>query len=438
MTYTANIIILIVLVILSAYFSSAETALTTVNRIKLKTMVEEKNDKRAALVLKITDNKRKMISAILIGNNIVNLSASSLATSMAIAFFGNFGVGIATGIMTLIILILGEIIPKNFAALHSLSLSRFYAKSIYLIMKILTPFIFIINVISIFIMRIFGVSLKDVNEILSTEEIRTLVDFSEEKGVIEENEKTFINNIFDFSDSMVKEIMVPRIDIKSVDVNSSYNKLITFYNQERKTRFPVYEGEKDNIIGIINMKDLIEVNDDDDKFSIRKFLREPFYTYERKNTADLFAQMQQKSIPMALILDEYGELSGLVTLEDLLEELVGEIRDEYDSDEEDDLTQISNCEFLAKGSINLDDLNNLLPLNFESEDYDTLGGYLTGLFDHFPKTGETYVTGSGIILSVSKIKRKRIIKVLIKFPSPINLPDENKDNQDEKQINKEN
>lgn len=424
MSYIIQLIILVILIILSAYFSSAETALTTVNKIKLKTMADA-GDKKASLVLKITENKRKMISAILIGNNIVNLSASSIATSMAISFWGNMGAGVATGILTLIILVLGEITPKNFAAIHSISLSRFYAKGIFIIIKILTPIIIIVNFISIIIMRVFGISLKDVNEILSTEEIRTLVDFSEERGVIEQNEKTFINNIFDFSDSTVKEIMVPRIDIQSVDVNSSYDKLISFFNKERKTRFPVFEGDKDNIIGIINMKDLIEVNNDDN-FTIRKYLREPFYTFELKNTAELFSFMQQKSIPMALILDEYGELSGLVTLEDLLEELVGEIRDEYDENEEDDLIAINDYEFIAKGSINLDDLNNMLNLDFVSEDYDTLGGYLTGIFDHFPKTGETYVTEKGIIFSVSKIKRKRIIKVRIKFPTPITLADKDK------------
>ena len=422
MDYLIQGLILLVLLYLSGYFSSSETALTTVSRIKMKTLANA-GDKRAALVLRITDQKSKMLSAILIGNNIVNLSASSLATSMAIKAFGSFGAGIATGILTFLILIFGEITPKNAATLRSNDIARRDARFIWSLMYILTPVIFIVNSISIFILRLRGVKNEESGDALTNDEIRTLVDYSEEKGTIELNERTFIHNIFDFSESMVSEIMVPRIDISAVDVNWSYDKIVKFYQRERKTRIPVYEGGKDNVIGILNMKDLIEIKDPN-SFSVRKYMREPFYTYEQKNTADLFTEMRSNSISMAIILDEYGDVAGLVTLEDLLEELVGEIRDEYDVNEEDDIIRINDTEFVVLGSANLEDLNDLLPLGFESEDYDTLGGYLTGLFDHFPKTGETYVTGTGVILSVAKTAKRRIIKVRIKFPNSVELPDD--------------
>jgi CBS domain containing-hemolysin-like protein len=418
-------IALILLLILSAFFSSSETALTTVSLIKIKTLADQGN-RRAKTVLKVTKNKSRMLSAILIGNNVVNLSASSLATSIAIKLLGNYGAGIATGILTFLILIFGEITPKNTAAVRPTELSLKAAGVIYVLMKVLTPIIYVVNHISIFIMKIIGVRKEDSGNALSSDEIMTLVDYSTKSGSLEQEERNYISNIFDFSDSMVKEIMVPRIDIEAVDMNWSYDKIIDFYHNTKKTRFPVYKDDRDHIVGILNIKDMVEINDKN-SFAISRLMREPYFTYEQKNTADLFTEMRQNSISMAIILDEYGDVAGLITLEDLLEELVGEIRDEYDSDEVDDIVKINDCEYVVQGSTNLDDLNDVLPLDFESDDYDTLGGYLTGLFDHFPKAGETYVTKSGVILSVAKTSKRRIIKVRIKFPEPVK--DELEDNE---------
>lgn len=418
-------IALILLLILSAFFSSSETALTTVSLIKIKTLADQ-GDRRAKTVLKVTKNKSRMLSAILIGNNVVNLSASSLATSIAIKLLGNYGAGIATGILTFLILIFGEITPKNTAAVRPTELSLKAAGVIYVLMKVLTPIIYVVNHISIFIMKIIGVRKEDSGNALSSDEIMTLVDYSTKSGSLEQEERNYISNIFDFSDSMVKEIMVPRIDIEAVDMNWSYDKIIDFYHNTKKTRFPVYKDDRDHIVGILNIKDMVEINDKN-SFAISRLMREPYFTYEQKNTADLFTEMRQNSISMAIILDEYGDVAGLITLEDLLEELVGEIRDEYDSDEVDDIVKINDCEYVVQGSTNLDDLNDVLPLDFESDDYDTLGGYLTGLFDHFPKAGETYVTKSGVILSVAKTSKRRIIKVRIKFPEPVQ--DELEDNE---------
>lgn len=417
MKLVIEVIFLVILLILSAFFSSSETALTTVSRIKIKTLADQ-GDRRARMVLKVTENKSRMLSAILIGNNVVNLSASSLATSIAIKLLGNYGAGIATGILTFLILIFGEITPKNTAAVRPTEISLRAAGIIYVLMRILTPVIYVVNHISIFIMKLTGVRKEDSGNALSSDEIMTLVDYSTKSGSLEQEERNYISNIFDFSDSMVKEIMVPRIDIEAIDVNWSYDKIIDFYHNTKKTRFPVYKDDRDHIVGILNIKDLVEINDPN-SFAIARLMREPYFTYEQKNTADLFTEMRQNSISMAIILDEYGDVAGLITLEDLLEELVGEIRDEYDSDEVDDIVKINDCEYVVQGSTNLDDLNDVLPLDFESDDYDTLGGYLTGLFDHFPKAGETYVTKSGVILSVAKTAKRRIIKVRIKFPEPV-------------------
>lgn len=406
--------VLIVLLALSFFFSSAETALTTVSRIKMRTLTDE-GDKRAQRVLAITDDKSRMLSAILIGNNIVNLSASSLATTLAIQLLGSYGAGIATGILTFLILIFGEISPKNLATLESTKLSLRYSGAIWFLMQILTPLINFINAIAWWFLHRIGVSEDSGEGLISAQELKTIVDVGHESGAIEEDEKDIIHNVFDFADTAVREVMIPRIDMTVVNVNWSYEKLMEAFSENMFTRIPVYEDDTDNIIGILNMKDLLLV-DQAHPFTLRKYLRKPFFTYELKKTSDLFDEMRQNSISLAIVLDEFGALAGLVTLEDLLEELVGEIRDEFDSYETDDVIQINDREYEVRGSANLDDLMDDLPLGFTSDDYDTIGGYLTGLFDHFPKVGETYVTGDGVILSVAAVKRRRIEKVRIRLP----------------------
>ena len=404
-------IVLAVLLLLSAFFSSAETALTTVNKIKMKTLADE-GDKRAELVLKVTEDSSKMLSAILIGNNIVNLSASSIATALAIRLLGSVGAGIATGVLTLLILIFGEISPKTIATLKATKISLRYAHIIWVIMTVLTPVIFIINFLSMGFLKLLRVDPTNNEGAMTEEELRTLVDVSHESGVIEGEEREYIHNVFDFTDATAKEIMIPRIDMTVVNVNWSYNKLLEVFKEDMFTRLPVYEEDTDNIIGLLNMKDMI-LAPKDDTFSIRAYLRKVYFTYEQKNTSELFEEMRRERLSLAIVLDEYGA----VTLEDLLEELVGEIRDEFDGDEEDALVQINDREYEVQGSMNLEDLCEELGLGFASEDYDTIGGYLTGLFDHFPEKGEIYVTGEGVILRVDAVVNKRITRVHIKLPA---------------------
>ncbi len=409
-----QIIFLVILLLLSAFFSSAETALTTVNKVKIRSLADEGNA-RAELVLKVTEESNKMLSAILIGNNVVNLSASSLATALAIRLLGNAGAGIATGILTFLILIFGEISPKTMATLHATRISLRYARIIWFLMVVLTPLIYVINRLSMGFLRLLRVDPNQNEGAITEEELKILVDESHESGAIEVEEKEYIHNVFDFTDATAKEIMIPRIDMTMVDVNWSYDKLVEIFREDMFTRLPVYEDETDNIIGLINMKDMILADRQED-FSIRRYLRKVYFTYEQKNTAELFEEMRKERLSLAIVLDEYGAVAGLVTLEDLLEELVGEIRDEFDGNEEDDLVQINDREYQVLGSMNLEDLCDELSLGFESDDYDTIGGYLTGLFDHFPAKGEMYVTSEGIILRVDEVDKKRITKVHLKLP----------------------
>lgn len=378
----------------------------------------DNGDKRAARVLHVTGNPGKMLSAILIGNNIVNLSASSISTSLAIHLFGNTGAGIATGILTFLILIFGEVTPKTMATIKADSMSLTVAAPIGLLMKILTPVIFIINKLSLGLMFLLHVNIKDAQKKMTEEELRTIVDVSQENGVIEHEERDMIHNLFDFGDAEAKEIMVPRIDMTFVQADATYQEVLDIFRQDMFTRLPVYEDSTDNVIGIINMKDFLLQNDTPE-FSVRNLLREPYFTYEHKNTADLFLEMRKSSISLAIVLDEYGVTAGLITLEDLLEEIVGEIRDEYDADEEDDITRISDREFYVLGSANLNDVSEALSLHFTSDDYDTIGGYCLGLLDHLPEKNEIILTDNNILIRIDRMEKNRIERIYIRLPEPL-------------------
>ena len=409
-----QLIVIIVLLLLSAFFSSAETALTTSNKIRLRSMAEEGN-KRAKKVLEITDDSGKMLSAILIGNNIVNLSSASLATTLATKIFGSAGAGIATGILTVLVLIFGEISPKTFATIHADKISLAYAGVISGLMKMLTPIIIIINKLALGFLILLRVDASGAQNTMTEDELRTIVDVSHEEGVIETEEREMINNVFDFGDAQAKEIMVPRIDMTFADINSSYYELLEIFREDKYTRLPVYEDSTDNVVGIINMKDLL-LYEDKEHFSIRNIMRKPYYTYEHKNTAELLLEMRKSSINIAIVLDEYGATAGLITLEDLLEEIVGEIRDEYDMDEEDPIQKINDLEYIVQGSLNLNTLHDMLDLELVSEDYDSIGGYLIGLLDHLPKVGESITTPEGIFFRVEDMEKNRINKIFMKLP----------------------
>lgn len=408
-----QLIIILILILLSAFFSSAETALTTVNRVRLKAMAEEGN-KRAKTALSVLEQYGKMLSAILIGNNIVNLTASSLATTLAIKI--NLTVGIATGVLTVFILFLGEIMPKNAAAAYSENLTLFYAPIISGLMKVMTPVIFVVDAITEGLKKLFHMD-KDLHTAMTEKELRTYVEVSHEDGVIESEERELIYNVFDFSDTVAKDIMIPRIDMASISEDAGYEEVMTLFRECMYTRIPVYSGDKDNIIGLINIKDFILV-EERNNFHIKDIIREAYYTYEFKKTADLMLEMREKRINVAFVLDEYGATVGMITLEDLLEEIVGEIRDEYDEDEEELIQKMSDDTYLVEGSLKLDDINDALGTDLTSEDYDSIGGLIIDCLDRLPEDGEEVTLENGIHLKVQGIDQNRIVKVLITIPKP--------------------
>lgn len=406
-----QLLIVLALVFLSAFFSSAETALTTVNRVRLKTLVDEGN-KRAQTALNVLDKYGKMLSAILIGNNIVNLSASSLATTLALKI--NLSVGIATGILTVAVLLFGEIVPKNMAMIYSEKLALFYASVIAGLMKIMTPVIFIVDKLAGGIMKILHIDANK-HTAMTENELRTYVEVSHEDGVIESEEREMIYNVFDFSDAVAKDIMIPRIDMASIDEAASYDEVMALFRGCMYTRIPVYKEDKDHIIGLINIKDLILITDQRN-FHIADILREAYYTYEYKKTADLLMEMREKRVNVTFVLNEYGSTVGMITLEDLLEEIVGEIRDEYDEDEEELIREIEERTYLVEGSMKLDDINDELGTSLDSEDYDTIGGLMIENLDRLPEDEETITLENGIILQVKGINQNRIVNVLMILP----------------------
>ena len=407
--------VIVILIMLSAFFSSAETALTTVNPIRIRTLSEEGN-KRAALLCKIIENPAKMLSTILIGNNIVNMAVSALTTTVTIRILGNAFVGAATGILTLFILLFGEITPKTLAKTHSERTALAYAPIIRVNMIILTPLIFIIDQLEHLVMRILHVDPNARENVMTEGELRTLVNVGQEDGAIEKEEKQMIYNVFDFGDSTASDVMVPRIDMDFVEVNATRSQLLEVFQKHRHTRFPVYEDSTDNVIGTINMKDLI-LDSSAGELSIRTILREPYFTYEHKSTADLLLEMRKASVNLAIVLDEYGSTAGLVTLEDLLEEIVGEIRDEYDEDEEESLQVIiPGKEYIASGSARLDDINEALQLSLHSNENDSIGGYIIEKLDSLPAFGQELSLPEGGRLVVDELDRNRIKTVHIWLP----------------------
>lgn len=415
---TSDIIQLVIVIILlsaSAFFSSAETALMTSNKLKMRNLADNGN-KRAAKVLKVTENTDKMLSAILIGNNIVNLTASSISTTLTLKIFGSKLVGIATGILTFLILVFGEITPKNVASKNAEDMALAYIGVISFLVTLLTPVIFIVNTVAKFVISIFNKNGDD-NNAVTEEELRAMVEYSHEEGVIENEEKKMIVNVVDFGDTVAGDIMVPRVDMVMVDEKSSYEEILQVFREERYTRIPVYEETPDNVIGILNVKDFLLI-EDKENFVMKELLREPLYTYEYKKTSALMMDMRKTGANIVIVLDEYGITAGLITLEDMLEEIVGEIRDEFDADEDEGITKVSDLEYLIDGSTNLDDINDRIGLSLSSEEYESIGGLIMEKLGRLPVEGEI-INFDNIVLTVKKMDHARIEKVCLKLKQPV-------------------
>lgn len=381
----------------------------SLSKIRIRHMVED-GVKGAKLVEKLTEDPNKLLGSILVGNNVVNIGASALATSVAMKAFGESGVGIATAIMTILILIFGEITPKSIAKQKSEGVSLKVSSSVNIIVKILKPFVAIFTFISSTVLKLFGGDLNKDQPFITQEELKTMVDVGEEEGVLEEEEKEMIFNVFEFGDIQVKDVMVQRVDIVALGLDSTYDDVIDIIKEEQFSRIPVYNESIDDIIGIMYVKDLILLNNKDN-FKVKDCIREAYYTFEFKKVTELFKEMKKSRNHMAVVLDEYGGTVGIVTIEDLLEEIVGEIEDEYDELEEE-IEVVKEDEYIVDGRIRLDDLSELIGVKMESEEFDSIGGFVIGQLGRIPEPKEE-VSYENMRFVVEEIDKNRIKKVRI-------------------------
>ncbi|OPX49614.1 hemolysin family protein [Clostridium thermobutyricum] len=411
-SYTGEIILLIVFLILSAFFAMAETSLMSLNKIKIRHMADS-GVKKAKLVERLIENPNKLLGAILIGNTISNVATSSIATSLSVKLLhgSDTAVAISTAITTVLVLIFGEITPKTIAKQKSEKISLRVSKPINMCVLLFKPFVIIFTFISSIFIRLCGADPKASESLLTQEELKTMMDVSEEEGILEDVEKEMIFNVFDFADLHVKDVMIQRLDITAINKNSSYEEVLNVIKNDQYSRIPVYDENIDNIIGVLNVKDLI-INDDIDKdFNLTNYIREVLFTFEFKKIAELFSEMKKTRNHMAIVLDEYGGTAGIATIEDLIEEIVGEIEDEYDQ-EHNMMTAIKDNEYIVDGSARLDDLSKFIGINIESDEFDSIGGLIIETIGGIPRPNDKIII-NGVKFIVEKVDKNRIKKVRV-------------------------
>ena len=409
-----QIVVIVILIVLSALFSSSETALTTISPHRLRTLVDE-NVRHAKTLEKVLNKKDKMLSVILICNNIVNLTASAITTVVFEEHLGSKLIGVGTGILTLLVLIFGEIAPKTMATYRAEWMGLAFAPMIHVLMIIFTPVAAAINFLAGGVIRLFGVRKNEKPESYTENEIRSIVEVSHEEGVTTSAEKEIINNVFDFTDTTVREVMVPRIHVTAIEADSTYEEIMNVFKADPFTRLPVYDEEEDKLIGIVNVKDLVFYDPEKiSTFRVADIMREIHYTYDGKHLSELLREMKAARESMMAVMDEYGDTVGIVTMEDLLEEIVGDIRDEYDDKEEEEIVRKADGEYLIHGHVSIEDINDELGTEFESEDYDSIGGLLIEKLGKIPEEGEG-AFADGVFLQAVKVQKNKIEEVLLKI-----------------------
>lgn len=421
-----NFIILIIeavcllgFLILSAFFSGSETALFSLNKLQLKKMQKEESGWRVNSIIKLLNDPQKTLITILTGNMFVNIAASSLATYLAIKLFGNVGIGIAGGIMIFMILVFGEIVPKSLAISNAETIAKKIARPVEIISSFLFPLILFFKIIINVLYYFFGKKRVKEKKEITEEDLITLINVGKDEGVIEEEEKKMIRNIFEFGDTMVKEVMVPRVDMACISSNTKLDSILNLINKIGHSRTPVYKETIDNIIGILYTKDLLVVYEQwyksKEKFDLKKIIRRAYFVPENKKIDDLLDIFQRDKIQIAIAIDEYGGTAGLVTMEDVVEEIVGEIIDEYDK--ETKLYEIiDNNTVIADGIISIDKINELLNIEIPENDFETLGGFIYDLMGRVPNKNET-IEYKNIQITIEQVVKNRIIRVIVKkFP----------------------
>ena len=411
---TANILqigLLVVLLLGSGFFSASETSLMSLSKIRIRYM-EDEGVKGAKLVGSLIEKSSDLLSSILVGNNIVNIAATSVSTSLFINIFGDGGVAIATAVMTVLVLVFGEITPKTIAANSPEKVAVVVSKPISIIMKITKPIVWVFNLLTGIIFKIMGIDNDGVKPFITEEELKAMVNVSHEEGVLEMEEREIINNVFQFGDMQAKEAMIQRLDMVAIDIEDSYDEIIELFKSEKLSRLPVYQESIDDIVGILNIKDIIFLSDEEiENFDIKDYVREAFFTYEFKKITQLLEEMKKEKTQMAIVVDEYGGTAGLLTIEDLVEVIVGDIDAEYE-EEEEEIVKINDNEYLVEGSTKISDVNEQLGINLESEEFDSIGGFIIGYLKRIPEENEI-IEVEDVKFKVESIDKNRINKIRI-------------------------
>lgn len=407
-----ELIVIIVGVMGSAFFSSSETALTSLNVFKIRQM-EENGVENSSLVRKLTENIGKVLTTILIGNNIVNIATTTIATIFFTDLFGPSGAIISTIVLTLTILIFGEVTPKNIASSSSEKVALKVAKPIKFFDFILKPMSFFLQAITNFLTRLLIGENTQKGDLVTEEDLKTIVDVSEEQGVINDQESEIINNVFEFGDSDVEDIMTARTNMEAIAVDMEDRELKDFLKNCKHSRIPVYGKSIDNIIGILHMKDIVAFIAEDKALNIEEMIRPAFYVYDNMHIFDLFKSMRGENVSLAIVIDEYGGTSGIVTIEDIVEELVGEIEDEYDTHLES-ILKINDKEYLVNPSIHINDFNDYFDTDLVQIKNDSIGGFLIDNLGRIPKLGDA-IEADGIKITVVQINRYKLEMLKVEF-----------------------
>ena len=407
-----NLILLGVLLVLSAFFSASETAFTSISKLKVRHMLDA-NVKGAKYIAKILDNPNKMLTSILVGNNIVNITMTSIATALTIHYFGESGTGIAAVVTTIFILLFGEITPKTIANAFPEKICLGIAVILRLIILILTPFAFVFSRISDLLLILLGRKNGKKKVSITEEELKTMVNVSQEEGVLETDEQEMIFNIIEFNDTEVGKIMTPRTEIVGVDINAGYDEVFRVFKENQYSRIPVYQNSLDEIVGVLHLKDLVLFDKDKNIYHNKNYMKEPYITWENFKVSDVFKKMKSSKCTMGIVLDEYGGTAGIVTIEDFVEEIVGDINDEYDEYDNKKISIISENVILADGLAEISDINDKLDVNLSNERFNTIGGFVTGELGKFPLKGDTLIYNDIIEFVVESAGKNKVEKVKI-------------------------
>ena len=408
---TFELTILVIGLLLSGFFSSSETALFSISKVKALHIAKD-GSKSGILILKMKEDSHTLLTTILIGNNLVNIGASAIATSIAISYFKSNAVGIATGIMTMLILVFGEIFPKSFANHNNIFVARIVIYPLFWLSRLFFPLIYMLN----FIPKLHG-TIDTTRETVTEDELMTMVEVVEEEGEIKEEEKEYITNIFEFDDTCCSEIMTPRADMFVIDVSEDMD--IKKILKTGFSRIPVIEDSIDNIIGILHVKDLFAsfqkacASESDIPLDVKQIMRKPYFIPESKKLDSLLQDFKQKKNHIAIVVDEHGGISGITTLEDVVEEIIGEIIDETDR-MTPDIVRLKGNKWLVAGKIDIDDLNKELKIEIpESNSYDTFSGFFLEQIGRIPKSGESIIINNWTV-TVKDMDGNRIQSFIIK------------------------